>query len=92
MISGKKILITGGAGFIGSNMANLLMDTNQITVLDDFSGGIQRNVKLPETKENLRIVRGDIRKRELAGDGLEGVSIGAAFGFALGGGVDTVSK
>ena len=64
MISGKKILITGGAGFIGSNMANLLMDTNQITVLDDFSGGIQRNVKLPETKENLRIVRGDIRKRD----------------------------
>ncbi len=64
MLSDKNILITGGAGFIGSNMANLLMKTNQITVLDDFSGGKHQNLKLPEQPKNLKIIRADLRTRD----------------------------
>ncbi len=64
MLSGKKILITGGAGFIGSNMANLLMENNSVTVMDDFSGGTLDNLNIPENKGNLKIIRADLRKRD----------------------------
>ena len=35
----KKILITGGAGFIGSNIAETLCKDNQVTIIDDLSTG-----------------------------------------------------
>jgi UDP-glucose 4-epimerase len=41
----KNILITGGAGFIGSNLAHYLKDKNyNITIIDDLSGGIIENI------------------------------------------------
>jgi UDP-glucose 4-epimerase len=60
MISGKNILITGGAGFIGSNMAQLLFDRNSITILDDFSEGNQGNIKTLTGKDSVTILKGDI--------------------------------
>ena len=39
-----KILITGGAGFIGSNLALSLQDENEVIVLDDFSVGTKDNL------------------------------------------------
>ena len=36
MISGKRILITGGAGFIGSNMVEELYENNELTVVDNL--------------------------------------------------------
>ncbi|MHB1440409.1 MAG: NAD-dependent epimerase/dehydratase family protein [Cuniculiplasma sp.] len=64
MISDEKILITGGAGFIGSNMANLLSGSNSVTVLDDFSGGTLKNLVERSDKNDLKIMRGDIRNRD----------------------------
>lgn len=46
-----KILITGGAGFIGSTMANHLGDHNDIVVIDDLSMGNSEN--LDQTKKSL---------------------------------------
>lgn len=48
----KKILITGGAGFIGSNLANQLVDDNEITVIDDLSMGKRSNLHMVPNKMN----------------------------------------
>jgi UDP-glucose 4-epimerase len=59
-----KILVTGGAGFIGSHtVEKLLAEGHDVTVLDNFSSGIREN--LPHVA-NLSIVNGDVRDRELA--------------------------
>ena len=44
MIKGKKILVTGGCGFIGSNMVEELHETNDVVVLDDLSTGYRHNL------------------------------------------------
>lgn len=40
----SKVLITGGAGFIGSNLAHALADNNEITIVDDLSMGKEENI------------------------------------------------
>ncbi|GGI64271.1 NAD-dependent epimerase/dehydratase family protein [Limosilactobacillus caviae] len=40
----SKVLITGGAGFIGSNLAHALADNNEITIVDDLSMGKKKNL------------------------------------------------
>ena len=56
----KKILITGGLGFIGSNLSNTLINDNEIIIVDNLSTGKLFNLKELE-HENLRIVNQDIR-------------------------------
>ena len=60
MISGKNILLTGGAGFIGSNMAQYLHGKNHVTVLDDFSEGTSSNESRLKEMDSVKIIRGDI--------------------------------
>lgn len=60
----KNILITGGLGFIGSHIAEELMDDNNILILDDLSTGNINNLKNPN-HENLKIVGKDIRQTNL---------------------------
>ncbi len=61
-----RILVTGGAGFIGSHLAErLLRRNNRVTILDDFSTGSMENVAYLEKKENFQIVRGNIQDEEL---------------------------
>jgi UDP-glucose 4-epimerase len=55
----KKILITGGAGFIGSHIANELIDNNEITIIDNLSTGNIKNLKKIEG-ENLNFITEDI--------------------------------
>ncbi|MEM0475318.1 MAG: NAD-dependent epimerase/dehydratase family protein, partial [Candidatus Norongarragalinales archaeon] len=52
------IIVTGGAGFIGSALARRLLQADEVLVFDDFSSGHRSN--LPENKK-LRLVKGDIR-------------------------------
>lgn len=64
-----KVLVTGGAGFIGSNVvAELLRRRHEVTVFDDLSTGYEGNLEgLP-----VRLVRGDVRRREDVGIAMEG--------------------
>ena len=56
----KNILITGGLGFIGSHIANHLMNDNQVTIIDNLTTGTIKNLK-DENNENLKIKIEDIR-------------------------------
>ena len=59
----KKVLITGGAGFIGSTLVRKLLEKNYtVTVADNLSIGLRDN--LPKNDE-LRLVTGDVRDPEL---------------------------
>ena len=61
----NKILVTGGAGFIGSHITDKLLSLGyEVTVLDNFDTGKEENLSL-NTGKNLKIVRGDIRDIKL---------------------------
>lgn len=60
----KNILITGGLGFIGSHIANELLDENEVLILDNLSTGKINNLK-DANHENLKIVKEDIRNTDL---------------------------
>ncbi len=58
----NKVLVTGGAGFIGSHVVDrLLQDHHQITVIDNFSTGRQANLNHLKSNPNLTIIEADIR-------------------------------
>jgi len=74
-MTSKKVLVTGGAGFIGSNLTEeLLKRGNHVTVLDNFATGkIENLLPLIETYSNrLTLVVGDIRKPEDCRKAVEG--------------------
>ena len=61
-LSHKKIVVTGGAGFIGSNLiATLLAKDNQVVCLDNFSTGKKENISPFLGAKNFTLITGDIR-------------------------------
>jgi UDP-glucose 4-epimerase len=68
-----NVLVTGGAGFIGSHAVEaLLVAGAQVTVLDDFSNGKREN--LPAAHERLDVVEGDIRDLDTVQAAIAGAS------------------
>ncbi|MBI5195847.1 MAG: GDP-mannose 4,6-dehydratase [Nitrospirae bacterium] len=61
----KKVLVTGGAGFIGSNLVDKLAKNNQVVILDNFSSGKKENIIHHEGSANVEIIKGDIRNKDL---------------------------
>lgn len=60
---GDTKLVTGGAGFIGSNLTEkLLNEGHRVTVLDNFSAGKIGNLQNLQTNTNLTIIREDLKK------------------------------
>ncbi len=56
-----KIFITGGAGFIGSHVVDLLSKQHAVTVYDNMNSAVRKNAPNP----NVTIIQGDIRDTEL---------------------------
>jgi len=70
------VLVTGGAGFIGSHLVDYLFTetTHEIVVLDNFSTGSKSNLAHHNT-ERLEIVDGDVRNKPLVADLVAGADI-----------------
>ncbi|HRQ98447.1 MAG TPA: SDR family NAD(P)-dependent oxidoreductase [Candidatus Syntrophosphaera sp.] len=69
-----KILITGGAGFIGSHLAERLVEEgNQVVVIDNLSTGRLENIESIKTNGNFHYTIGSILNRELLEKLMEGV-------------------
>ncbi len=69
-----KALVTGGAGFIGSNMVRFLLDKGQdVRVLDNFFAGKREN--LAEVAGQIELMEGDIRDRDTVAKACNGVDV-----------------
>lgn len=74
MITGKKILITGGAGFIGSNLCDYFIERkNHIICLDNLSTGKLSNIEHLLGRDDFKFMEGDIRYLETCQSACEGV-------------------
>lgn len=68
-----KALVTGGAGFIGSNLIKqLLADGHQITALDNLSSGYRSNLA---SFPDVRFIEGDIRNESAVADAVKGAEV-----------------
>jgi UDP-glucose 4-epimerase len=74
---GSRILITGGAGVVGSAIADLLIerDPAEIVVLDNFTRGRRENLAWAVENGPLTIVDGDIRDRDVVRAAMDGVDV-----------------
>jgi UDP-glucose 4-epimerase len=82
-----RVLVTGGAGFIGSHLADALIARgDQVVALDNFSTGSTSNIK--HIIKDFEIIDGDIRNSELINDTIKDVDL--IFHMAAALGVNTI--
>ncbi len=73
-LSGRLCLVTGGAGFIGSNLVEMLLaEGARVRVLDNFSTGFRHNLERLSISKNLEIVDGDASNTNTVADAIQGV-------------------
>lgn len=73
-LSSSKILVTGGAGFIGSNLCTKLIETgHQVVCLDNFSTGKMENIQPMLFHPEFKLITGDIRNLEICRQAVEGI-------------------
>ncbi|WP_049925910.1 NAD-dependent epimerase/dehydratase family protein [Halopiger goleimassiliensis] len=69
-LADRSILITGGAGFVGSHIASRLPEASEVRVLDAFTTGRPENVP-----DDATIVEGDVRDDDVVAEALEGIDL-----------------
>ena len=72
----SSVLVTGGAGFIGSNLIEVLLkQNNKVVCLDDLSTGKQENISPFLDEKNFHFIEGDIRNPETCAEAVNGAEI-----------------
>jgi UDP-glucose 4-epimerase len=84
-VTGKRLVVTGGAGFVGSHLTDRLVETNDVVVVDDCSNGNRKWVP-----EDATFHEGDLTDRSVVADAITG-DVDAVFHFAAAKSVDTDS-
>jgi UDP-glucose 4-epimerase len=76
-LHGERVLVTGGAGTIGSTLVDRLVEAGagEIVVLDNFVRGRRENLTAALEHGPVRIVEGDIMDRALVGELIEGMDV-----------------
>jgi UDP-glucose 4-epimerase len=70
------VLVTGGAGFIGSNLTEaLLRQGHRVRVLDNFSTGKRENLMFDRSFPDLEIMEGDIRELKVCQSGMKNTDV-----------------
>ncbi len=73
-LKNEKILVTGGAGFIGSNLCEKLLEmNNEVVCLDNFATGKKKNIDPLLTNDRFTFVKGDIRVMDDCRKAVKGV-------------------
>jgi UDP-glucose 4-epimerase len=77
MLANQRVLLTGGAGLVGSHIADLLvgLGVGEIIVLDNLVRGRRENLSWAMDRGPVRLVEGDIRDRALLGEVMHGVDV-----------------
>lgn len=74
----KKILVTGGAGFIGSNLVEALLNDSRVShvrILDNLATGFQKNIEPFLSDSRVTFIQGDIRDFDTCLDACEGIDL-----------------
>jgi UDP-N-acetylglucosamine 4-epimerase len=75
-VRGKRILVTGGAGFIGANLCeSFLENDNQVACLDNFLTGKRSNITTFLAHKNFELIEGDIRDPEVCMEAANGADL-----------------
>lgn len=74
-LANHTFLVTGGAGFIGSNLVEYLMGHGaaEVRVLDNFFSGKRENLTPYMQAQNFKLIEGDIRNPEVCAEAINGV-------------------
>jgi UDP-glucose 4-epimerase len=70
MIKHKTILVTGGAGFIGSHIVEIFSKDNEVVVLDNLSSGFEKNIS---SCFNAKLVKGSVTDEKVVDELMQGV-------------------